>query len=151
LPTTRSPFRDELLNLFPHDEDAKRSAKQTYHLSEFLNREAPHVRLPKLERKAPLHGHCQHKAIIKLTDEEQLLRTLGLEFELPESGCCGMAGSFGFERNKYDLSGRCGERVLLPAVRNASKDTLIIADGFSCREQIEQLTDRRALQLAQVL
>jgi Fe-S oxidoreductase len=150
-PSCVAVFRDELLNLFPHDEDAKRLAKQTYHLSEFLNREATHVRLPRLERKALLHGHCQHKAIMKLTDEEQLLRKLGLELELPDSGCCGMAGSFGFERDKYDVSVQCGERVLLPAVRNAPKDTLIIADGFSCREQIKQLTDRRALHLAQVL
>jgi Fe-S oxidoreductase len=150
-PSCVAVFRDELLNLFPRDEDAKRLAKQTHHLSEFLSREAAHVRLPKLERKALLHGHCQHKAIMKLTDEEQLLRKLGLELEVPDSGCCGMAGSFGFERDKYDVSVQCGERVLLPAVRNAPKDALIIADGFSCREQIEQLTDRRALHLAQVL
>src|SRR5262249_37765134 len=76
---------------------------------------------------------------------------MGLDFEILDSGCCGMAGAFGFERgDHYDVSIKCGERVLLPAVRAAGKDAIIITDGFSCREQIEQLTDRRALHLAQV-
>jgi Fe-S oxidoreductase len=74
-----------------------------------------------------------------------------LDFELLDSGCCGMAGSFGFEERHYDVSMKCGERVLLPAVREADKSTLIIADGFSCREQIAQATDRQALHLAQVI
>jgi hypothetical protein len=68
-----------------------------------------------------------------------------------DSGCCGMAGSFGFERTHYDVSIKVGERVLLPEVRQAPKDTLIVADGFSCREQIAQCTNRRALHLADVL
>jgi Fe-S oxidoreductase len=68
-----------------------------------------------------------------------------------DSGCCGMAGSFGFDRRKYDVSMKIGERVLLPAVRNADEATLIIADGYSCREQIAQATGRRALHVAEVL
>src|SRR5206468_1259735 len=76
---------------------------------------------------------------------------LGLDFQILDSGCCGMAGAFGFEKDHYDVSMNIGERVLLPTVRSASKDTLIVADGFSCREQIAQSTDRRALHLAQVL
>jgi Fe-S oxidoreductase len=83
--------------------------------------------------------------------EEAVMKKLGLDYELLDSGCCGMAGSFGFEREKYEVSMRCAERVLLPAVRNASSDTLIIADGFSCREQIVQTTGREALHLSQVL
>ena len=84
--------------------------------------------------------------------EKELLQAMGLECDFPDTGCCGMAGSFGFEDGAhYDVSIKCGERVLLPAVRNASKETLIIADGFSCREQIAQATDRHALHLAQVV
>jgi len=101
--------------------------------------------------KALVQGHCHHKAIMRMGAEEALLKKLGLDFEILDSGCCGMAGIFGFEKAHYDVSIKCGERVLLPAVRNAAKDTLIIADGFSCQEQIAQMTDRRALHLAQVI
>lgn len=98
-----------------------------------------------------MHGHCHHKAIMGMDDEETVLSQLGLDFKVLDSGCCGMAGAFGFEKDHYDISVKVGERVLLPAVRNAGKETLIIADGFSCREQIAQTTDRRALHLAQVI
>jgi hypothetical protein len=74
-----------------------------------------------------------------------------LELECPDTGCCGMAGAFGFEREHFDVSLACAERVLLPAVRNAGRDTLIITDGFSCREQIRQLSDRVPLHFAEVL
>jgi len=83
--------------------------------------------------------------------EMDLLKKLGLEVEVPEAGCCGMAGSFGFEKDHTGLSLQIGERALLPAVRQASQDTLILADGFSCREQIRQGTGRQALHLAEVL
>ena len=88
-----------------------------------------------------------------MTAEESLLRRLGVDFTSPAPGCCGMAGSFGFEsdQGKYDISQAIGELELLPAVRSAPADWLIIADGFSCREQIAQGTDRRALHLAEVL
>lgn len=85
------------------------------------------------------------------TYDEALLTKLSLDFQVLDSGCCGMAGSFGFEKDHYDVSIKVGERVLLPAVREADKQTLIVADGFSCREQIEQTTDRQALHIAQVL
>jgi len=80
-----------------------------------------------------------------------VLQKIGLEFDHLDSGCCGMAGAFGFERKHYEISMRIGERVLLPRVREASEETLIVADGFSCREQIEQATGRKALHLAEVL
>jgi hypothetical protein len=86
-----------------------------------------------------------------MKSEEALLKKLGLDFAILDSGCCGMAGAFGFEKDHYDVSIKCGERVLLPAVRNAAKDTLIVANGFSCQEQIAQTTDRHALHLAQVI
>src|SRR5207247_5638583 len=90
-------------------------------------------------------------AIVKLESEEKVLKKMGLDFEMLDSGCCGMAGSFGFEAEKYEVSVKVGELVLLPAVRKASPETLIIADGFSCREQLEQLTTRHALHLADVM
>jgi Fe-S oxidoreductase len=83
--------------------------------------------------------------------EEAVLRRIGLDLTHPDSGCCGMAGAFGFEKKHYDLSMKVGERVLLPMVREADADTLIIADGFSCREQIEQSTGRSTLHFAEVL
>ena len=80
-----------------------------------------------------------------------MLEKLGLDYTVLDSGCCGMAGGFGFEKDHYDVSLRCGEQVLLPAVRESRHDTLLICDGFSCREQIEQVTNRKALHLAQVI
>ena len=154
-PSCVSVFRDELLNLFPHDERAQKLARQTFLLSEFLEQElarnSQSAPLPQLNRKALLHGHCHHKSIMKMTAEESLLRRLGVDFQSPAPGCCGMAGSFGFERDKYEVSAAIGELELLPAVRQAPPDWLIIADGFSCREQIAQGTDRRALHLAEVM
>jgi FAD/FMN-containing dehydrogenase/Fe-S oxidoreductase len=150
-PSCVAVFRDELLNLFPHDQRAQALASQTYLLSEFLEAHAPDFKLPRLDRSALLHGHCHHKSIQKMTAEESILRRLGVDFRQPAPGCCGMAGSFGFEREKYDVSMAIGELELLPAVRSAPADCLIIADGFSCREQIAQGTDRHALHLAEVL
>jgi Fe-S oxidoreductase len=151
-PSCVAVFRDELLNLFPHDERAQVLSKQTFLLSEFLEQKlSPNSQLPQLARKALLHGHCHHKSIMKMTAEESLLHRLGVDFQSPAPGCCGMAGSFGFEHDKYDISAAIGELELLPAVRHAPSDWLIIADGFSCREQIAQGTGRQALHLAEVL
>jgi hypothetical protein len=88
---------------------------------------------------------------MSLSEEQRVLDKLGLDYTILDSGCCGMAGGFGFERDHYDVSIAVGERVLLPAVRAAPADTLIITDGFSCREQIAQTTGRKALHLAEVL
>ena len=149
-PSCIAVFRDELTNLFPDDEDAKLLSAQSFLLSEYLER--LDYRPPQVRRRALVHGHCHHKAIMKMDDEAALLSRMGLDYRILDSGCCGMAGVFGFERGEhYDVSIKVGERVLLPAVRSAPKDELIIADGFSCREQIAQTTDRRALHLAQVL
>ena len=148
-PSCASVFRDELCNLFPGDERAQRLRQQTFLLSEFLERH--HYQPPQLGQKILLHGHCHQKAIMKMTDEEALLRKMSPEVRTLDSGCCGMAGPFGFEKGKYAVSQAIGERVLLPAVRNADKDTVIVTDGFSCREQILQGTGRRPLHLAEVL
>src|SRR5205085_4758172 len=95
---------------------------------------------PQLSGKAVVHGHCHHKAVMKMDAEQNLLSKLGLDLDVLDAGCCGMAGAFGFEREHYEISVRAAERVLLPHLQDLPADTLIIADGFSCREQIRQLT-----------
>src|SRR5207237_10351376 len=142
-PSCASVFRDEMVNLFPQNYDAIRLSRQTVLLSEFLQKEAADIRLPQIHRSALVHGHCHHKSIVGMDDEEKVLKGLGLDVEMLDAGCCGMAGAFGFERGHYDVSMKAGERVLLPRVREAAEDTLIITDGFSCREQIAQGTGRR--------
>jgi Fe-S oxidoreductase len=150
-PSCAAVFHDELLNLFPEDERAQKLSRQTFLLSEFLEKHAPDFEFPRLDRKALVHGHCHHKSISKMSGEEAVLRRLGVDFYSPAPGCCGMAGSFGFEADKYNVSLAVGELELLPAIREAAPETLIIADGFSCREQIAQCTDRHALHLAEVI
>jgi FAD/FMN-containing dehydrogenase/Fe-S oxidoreductase len=152
-PSCATVFRDELTNLFPKDERAQALSKQVFLLSEFLEQRANNdvFPLPKLARRALIHGHCHHKAIMKMTAEEAVLQRMGINFTAPAPGCCGMAGAFGFEKDKYEISKAIGELELLPAVRQAPTDWLIVADGFSCREQIAQETDRHALHLAEVL
>ena len=148
-PSCIAAFRDELVNLFPDDPDARKLCGQTYMLSEFLAKES--YEPPRLARKALVHFHCNHHAVMGKGAEKQLLTKLGLDFHDLNAGCCGMAGPFGFERDHYDVSVKCGERELLPAVRHAGRDTLIVADGFSCLEQIAQCTSREALNVAEVL
>jgi FAD/FMN-containing dehydrogenase/Fe-S oxidoreductase len=151
-PSCGAVFRDELTNLLPNDMNARRLKEQTFLLSEFLAKKAPHYQLPQLKRNALVHGHCHHKAIFGMPAEEQVFKQLGLDYELLDSGCCGMAGAFGYEKGEhYDVSIACGERVLLPKVREAPDETLVITNGFSCREQIQQETDRAALHLSEVL
>jgi FAD/FMN-containing dehydrogenase/Fe-S oxidoreductase len=160
-PSCWAAFKDELTNLLPNDEDAKRLHRNILTLSEFLRSHAEHYALPPLRKKALVQGHCHQKALDTLNDKEvgQLFAEkaiydgMGLEHHEPDAGCCGMAGAFGYERanHHYDVSLACGERALLPAVRSAPDDEVIVADGFSCREQIEQETDRVALHTAQVL
>jgi len=150
-PSCAAVFRDELTNLFPDDARAQKLSRQSFLLSEFLEKKAAHFQLPKLPVKALIHGHCHHKALMKMTDEESVLRKMGIVWSAPAPGCCGMAGSFGFDEEKYDVSMAIGELELLPAVRQAPADSLIIADGFSCREQIAQSTNRHSLHLAEVI
>jgi Fe-S oxidoreductase len=95
--------------------------------------------------------HCHHKALMGTSAEAAVLAKMGMDVQLLDDGCCGMAGAFGFEEGHYDVSMRIGELGLLPAVRAADWDTAIVADGFSCREQIAQGTSRRASHLAEVI
>ncbi len=151
-PSCASVFRDDMRNLLSKEPDARRLYHQVYLLSEFLENNSQKFDLPKLNRKALIQGHCHHKSVLKMDAELSVLGKLGIDYDLLNSGCCGMAGAFGFEKgDHYDVSIKAGERVLLPAVRDADDETLIIADGFSCREQIAQDTDRRALHMAEVI
>lgn len=103
-------------------------------------------------RDALVQTHCHHHAVLGFEADVELMRRAGINAEIPDSGCCGLAGNFGFEAGYYKVSMACAERVLLPAVRDAAPDTLILADGFSCRTQIEQAgTGRQALHLAEAL
>ncbi len=149
-PSCLAVFRDELRNMLPADTDALRLAAQSVTLAEFLS--GRDYEPPRLDRRALVQVHCHQGAVIGHDSEQSLLERMGLELTIPDSGCCGMAGSFGYESGqRYQVSQACGERKILPAVRAAADDTLIIADGFSCREQIAQATARRPLHLAQVL
>jgi FAD/FMN-containing dehydrogenase/Fe-S oxidoreductase len=150
-PSCASVFREELLNLFPDHPHAEKLASQVFLLSEFLERKARDFPLPQIGGNAFLHGHCHQKSVFSMNDEEAVLCRLGVQYSAPAPGCCGMAGAFGFEKDKYEVSKAIAELELLPALRSLPSDSLIIADGFSCREQISQLTGRRAMHLADLL
>jgi FAD/FMN-containing dehydrogenase/Fe-S oxidoreductase len=149
-PSCVSVFRDELLNFFPADPLARQLSQQTLFLSEFLEREGRTVPAH-LSGRALVQPHCHHRASLRLDDEMAVLKKLGLDATVLDSGCCGMAGAFGFDAGHYDVSMKVGERALLPAVRAAAEDTYIVSNGFSCREQITQTTGRRVWHLAELL
>jgi FAD/FMN-containing dehydrogenase/Fe-S oxidoreductase len=150
-PSCLAVFRDELPKMLPHDEDAKRLAAQSFHFAEFLEQQDGYEP-PRLEQRVLLQPHCHASATGGVDPERKLLDRMGADIQNPDSGCCGMAGAWGYEKAHYDVSQACGERALFPAVRAAADDDLIVADGFSCRHQIEQgHTGRRAIHLAEVL
>jgi FAD/FMN-containing dehydrogenase/Fe-S oxidoreductase len=150
-PSCVAVLRDELPNLRPHDEDAKRLSLQTLTLAEFLRQQAPDWRPPRREGRALLHVHCHQAAVMGFDADLEVLRAVGLDAEKLDSGCCGLAGSFGFEAAKYELSKAIYEQRLAGMVRDASDDVVLVADGFSCRTQIDQLGGRRALHLAEAI
>jgi Fe-S oxidoreductase len=149
-------FRDELPSLFPDNGRARILKERSLMLDEFIAREVPDFS-PSLSKsmdaKAILHGHCHQKAIAGLANETALLsRVKGLDLEVLDAGCCGMAGPFGYEDSHYAVSKACAERVLVPAVKASGADTIVISDGFSCRAQIRQFCPGRLpMHLAQVL
>jgi Fe-S oxidoreductase len=150
-PSCVAAFRDELPGLLPKDLDAKRLEGLVLTLSEFLQEHASDWDVPKLDRRAIVHGHCHQEATVGMDAERKLYERMGLDFEILDSGCCGLAGSFGFENGHHEISVDIAEQRLLPAVREAGESTLIVADGFSCKTQIEELSERRALHTAQLL
>ena len=149
-------LRDEFLSMLPRPETAE-LALNALLFEEFIAREIDAGRfalelksLP--QKKALLHGHCHQKAFAVMPAVQKTLALIpGLEVETIASSCCGMAGSFGFDAEHYDVSMKMGELALLPAVRKADADTLLIADGTSCRHQIHDGARREARHLARVL
>ncbi|GAA1840485.1 heterodisulfide reductase-related iron-sulfur binding cluster [Actinomadura bangladeshensis] len=151
-PSCLAVFKDELTKLLPHDDDAARLAEHAHHFAEFFQTYG--IRPPELPGggKALLWGHCHHRATGGIDPEQKVLEQMGLETESLKGGCCGLAGSWGFENGKYGISMDCGEQALLPAVRDADDGTAIVANGFSCKTQIEHAkTGRRALHIAQLM
>jgi Fe-S oxidoreductase len=149
-PSCVSVFRDELLRFFPDDPLARKLSQQVLFLTEFL---VKHDAVPAagLQGRAIVHPHCHERASLCLDDDLAVLKATGLDFKVLDAGCCGMAGAFGFERRHFEVSRAVGERVLLPAVREASPDTYVVTNGFSCREQITQVTGRRVWHVAELL
>ncbi|HWG22466.1 MAG TPA: FAD-binding and (Fe-S)-binding domain-containing protein [Terracidiphilus sp.] len=152
-PSCASVFKDELPELFPNDPRAARLRDQAWLLADFLAAQSPHFIQGRLtDKKVLIHGHCHHKAVFGGPGKEiELLRGAGAEVQLIEAGCCGMAGPFGFEADKFEVSKTIASQQLLPAIENAAPGTILVADGFSCREQIDQLGHRNALHFAEVL
>lgn len=150
-PACVSAFRDELPGLFPGHEHAERLSHQTLFFTEFLARHVPDREFGRASGEALVQFHCHHHAVLEPEAEQHVLDQLRLNYEIMKSGCCGMAGAFGFERDKYDVSITAAERAMLPLIREAASNTIILADGFSCREQIEQCTGRRTRHIAELL
>jgi Fe-S oxidoreductase len=150
-PSCGASFRDELVEMLPHDQQAQRLSKQTYTLAEFLTKFAPDFEIPQADRTLLVQKHCHHQSVMGFDADEKVLNSVASDVQIPSSGCCGLAGSWGFEKEKFDISMDCGERVLFPAVRDAAPGDVLVADGFSCRTQIEQGTGRRAIHLAQLI
>ncbi len=150
-PACLAAFKDELVNLLPDNADAKRLSAQSIFFSDFLAAQAGAFTGSAKGKEALVHIHCHQHAVIGTTGERKLLDRLGLDYQILASGCCGMAGAFGFEKAKYEISQTIGERVLLPAVRAAGPAVAVVTNGFSCREQIEQGTGRGTLHVAELV
>jgi FAD/FMN-containing dehydrogenase/Fe-S oxidoreductase len=151
-PSCTAVFRSDARELMPGNRDVQRLQQQTVTLAELLRDHTDGWQPPHLGGKVIAQTHCHQHAIMGYDADQALLRAAGVDLDVLDAGCCGLAGNFGFEAGHYDVSRACGERVLLPAVRDAAADTLVLADGFSCRTQIEQGgTGRTAVHLAEIL
>jgi len=151
-PSCTAVFRSDAHDLFPGDEDVTRLQQQTYTLAEYLRKHRPDWQPPQVDQPAMAQVHCHQHAILGFDADRALLAEAGVDLDVLDSGCCGLAGNFGFEKGHYDVSMGAGERVLLPAVRQADQGTAVLADGFSCRTQVEQGdTGRTAMHAAELL
>ena len=152
-PSCASVFRNELFEFFPSAPRAQKLSSQVWLLADWLSAYAPDWVSGRLTgAQFLLHGHCHHKAVFGgPASELALLRKAGAQVELINSTCCGMAGPFGFEKHKFELSKAIANLDLLPAIEAAGPVTVIVADGFSCREQISHLAHRSSLHFAEVL
>ncbi len=150
-PSCTTALRSDLPELLPADDRAQRLAEQTVTLAELLTTHAPDWKPPQRAGDALMQTHCHQRAVLGSAPDERLLAGTGLSQQALPPGCCGLAGNFGFERGHYEVAQAVGEQGLLPAVRAASPETVVLADGFSCRTQIAHSTGRRALHLAELL
>ena len=153
-PSCLLTLRDEYPD-FLRTEAAKKVAANSFLLEEFVAREQGAGRL-RLEgkgngKKVLLHGHCHQKALVGTAPTIAMLKAAGYEVSEVDSGCCGMAGSFGFEKEHYDLSVKIGNRRLAPAVKATAADVEIAAPGISCRQQIDHLAGRKAKHPAELM
>lgn len=148
-PSEAALFRDDWAKLVPGNLDGKRISGLMSVWSEFVvERDLP---LPHIGGAAVIHAHCHQKASLRPKAFRVAMERMGIDYEEPWEGCCGLAGPFGFERGHYEVSMKIGEEKLFPAVRGAGPDTIIAAEGYSCRKQIEDGTGRKALHLAEVI
>ena len=146
-PGCASVFKDELLNFFPGDAMAKKLSSQVFLLAEFLQRDLETLKkLKKSDLSAVLHGHCHQKTLTGMSAEQKIFSALGLEVEILNTGCCGMAGAFGFEKDHYEVSMKVAETSLVPALEKAGS-VRVLTDGFSCREQVEHISGKKPLHL----
>jgi Fe-S oxidoreductase len=138
-PSCAAVFRSDVPNLLYGDEDAHRLQRQTSTIGELLRRRASDWEPPRITTNAMVQKHCHQHAVLHYDQEQQLLDDAGVNVDVLDAGCCGLAGNFGFERGHFDVSVACAEDKLLPALRQAGDETTVLADGFSCRTQIRQL------------
>ncbi|WP_244501128.1 FAD-binding and (Fe-S)-binding domain-containing protein [Streptomyces sp. TP-A0874] len=152
-PSCTAVFRADAPELLPENEDVQRLSRQFRTFSELLSNDAPEDwHPPTLDRPAVVQTHCHQHAVMKYDADRALMRGAGIDSDVLDAGCCGLAGNFGFERGHHEVSMAVAEDGVLPAVRAADPSALIIADGFSCRTQIEEgATGRRAMHLAEAL
>jgi len=152
-PSCTAVLRADAAELFGADPDVERLGKQTVTLAELLLDHTAGWQPPQLRRRALVQTHCHQHAVMGFDRDVELMRGMGLDAVVLDSGCCGLAGNFGFEQGHYEVSVACGERVLFPALRSADPDDVVVADGFSCRTQIAQgdCGGREAVHLAEVL
>jgi Fe-S oxidoreductase len=152
-PSCTAVFRSDARELFPDDPTIARLREQTVTLSELLTQHTPGWKAPHLARRAVIQEHCHQHAIMGFDADLEVLRRTGVDAQVLDSGCCGLAGNFGFEKGHYEVSDACGERALFPALRETDDETIVLADGFSCRTQIEQgaTAGREAVHLAELL
>ncbi len=150
-PACLSVFHEEMRELFSGNEQAMRLRRQSFLLPDFLcSQDALHHLRP-LSGKALVHVHCHHRAIQKTAGEEQALRAHGVDHTLLDSGCCGMARSFGFLPAKQSVSNACAQRTLIPEILARGDQTMVMADGFSCRQQIQHHAGVVPLHISQLL
>jgi Fe-S oxidoreductase len=156
-PSCLLSMRDEYFSLLPDDERVKTVAAHCFTFEEFIaklvenNEIASITPTASAPTKAILHGHCHQKSLVGTKPSHRMLQALGFQVEEVDSGCCGMAGSFGYEKEHFDISQKMAERRLMPAIRANSTNSVIVAAGTSCRHQIAHFTGQTALHPAEVL